>query len=506
MDLGKILSHSVRNIKSYGAKLNFSISKNPLYSISLISFGDSSRRGIYNKLNEQLPSEYSIDIFSQSNYFVLKCSGRSISMHDISRAMIDDDLSEQEQIELHSFGWLRSVSINIDRHWRQLIRAHIKFWLENFNKISIPAWHVAATSERIYNWVIHHEIISKTSDLDFVKNFTNSLFQQVKFLKRQLYLSLPLVEKTSLIRAIVIAQAAIDDWKGLQKIVEELECCIENYSDSFSLYGGIQNMLKLLRNLLDVQSILNYHKENAPANTAKLIVHLATAIRQTRHSDGGVSLFQSEFTPSPIYVDALLSKVKYSNNLEIDSGYLRLQSAGSLAFIDTKNKNFPLEFSFGTQRVILGTYLHFHGSHLQSAISKNSNYNLHNEKSNIWFCGQSEFLINDREVQFEKKIYIDQSGTDVRCEEILSISAFEATHHIILPGEILITPLENQNGFFIDHKHGTRWMWNFGANANYSFDFEKSGLINGQKMSFTLLSVNIDAETGNALRWSLKKM
>ena len=504
--MSKILSYSVRNIKSYGAKLNFSISKNPLYNISLISFRDPSQRDISNKLNEQLPSEYSIDIFSQSNYFVLKCSGRSISMYDISRAMIDDNLSEQERIELHSFGWLHSVSINIDRQWRKLIRAHIKFWLENFNKISMPVWHVVATSERVYNWIIHHEIISKTSDLNFVQNFTNSLFKQIKFLKRQLYLPLSLVEKTSLIRAIVVAQAAIDDWKGLQKTVEELECCIENYSDSFGSYGGIQNMLKLLRNLLDVQSILNYHKENAPANTAKLIAHLAATVRQMRHSDGGVSLFQSEFTPSPIYIDALLSKVKYSNHLKINSGYLRLQSAGSLAFIDTKNKNFPLEFSFGTQRVILGTYLRFHDGHLQSTILKNSNYNVHNEKNNIWFCGQSEFLINDHKVQFEKKIYIDQLGMDVRCEEILSTSAFEAIHHIILPGEILITPLEHQNGFFIDHKHGTRWMWNFGANANYSFDFEKSGLVNGQKMSFTLLSVNIDAEEGNVLRWSLKKM
>ncbi|MDR2067876.1 MAG: hypothetical protein LBP41_02715 [Holosporaceae bacterium] len=491
----------MRHIKVNGAKLHSSLSRTPFYSITMFSLPP---KNIQNRLNLSFPSEYSIDLISKNHIVVLKCSGRSIFIKNIPDMLTSGSLSDVEKSELHSFAWISLLDLNMDRQWRLLIRSHIDFWIKRFkNTAEQPAWSIYATSERLYNWIMQYNLISKTSDALFSTIFAESIVQQLKFLRRQMRLPLKLFEKTALIRAVVVGSAALNDHKKFELAIDELSVYLGEMDPLKSCQTTLE-ILKVLRTLIDIQAIVAFHKKNMPPEISEIMSKLAKIIRNIRHSDGGISIFQSEFTPSPTYIDAVLSHVRKNDQKETYSEYLRLQSFGGTTFIHLKNKYFPMEFSSGTQRIILGSYLYFLDQNLSFSREAKIDHKLHEEKNNVWFNGKSSFFINGRSTDFEKKLYINNLGTDLRGEELLSDESFSVTHHMILPSEISITPLEYQNGFFMDLKSGVRWMWNFSENTRFSFDFERNGILNGERKQFTLLTITTGSLHKNKLRWSLK--
>ena len=264
------------------------------------------------------------------------------------------------------------------------------------------------------------------------------------------------------------------------------------------------DLLRSLRYLVDLQLILSVNKKAFPIVFADVMSKIASIIRQVRHPDGGISIFQSEFTPSIEYVDAVLSHVEYAKQQNFNAGFLCLNQLEGTTFIDLNSKYFPIEFSAGTQRIILGSYVCFSDKNLHFSNYAKIDHSVIKEKNNVWFTGKSVFKINDCDITFEKKLYVNNLGTDIRCEEILADTSFNVVRYIVLPDNIEITPLEYQNGFFIDFKSGVRWCWHFDKNTKISFDFEKNGILNGKRMNFTLLV--IIAANNSSFRWSLKKI
>ncbi|MDR1560829.1 MAG: hypothetical protein LBS23_00535 [Holosporaceae bacterium] len=491
-----------RRIKIYRAKFHDLASKMPLYSLTLFSFVP---KRIQNKLNLSFPSEYSIDLISQGHIVVLKCSGRSIFIRDISKIFRTKSLSEAEKSELHTFGWISILNLNVDKQWRLLIRNHIKFWIKNFKNLNGLAWRVPIVAERIYNWIMQYNLISKTSDQEFSAIFAESIAQQLKFLKRRLYLPLDLLEKAALIRTITIASVAVDKVRDSTRAINELAVYLEEI-DCIKSCKTTQEILKTLRYLIEIQAISSFLKKNIPFEISKNISQLANIVRNIRHSDGGISIFQSEFTPSPLYIDALLSNAKKNSYKETNSSYLRLQSLEGAAFIDLRNKFFPIEFSAGIQRIILGSYVYFPNRRLRFSNDAEMSHSIYNEKNNIWFTGKSSFSISRNDVTFEKKLYVNNLGTDIRCEENMSNESFDVSYCIVLPSEPVITPLEYKNGFFMDFATGARWVWNLSKNAKFLFDFARNGILNGERKIFTLLTIETTSPNKNKLRWSLKRL
>jgi len=492
-----MFSKFIRHIKGVRSKIHSIAAKTPLYNITLFSF---LPKRVQNRLNNTFSSEYSADLVSQSHIVVLKCTGRPVFIRDISAVLMSENLSGAEKAELHRFEWISILNHNMDKQWRQLIRQHIVFWVKNFKNDS-SAWNISTISERIYNWIMQYNILSKTSDKNFNMIFLESLMQQFKFIKRQMYLPMNLLSKVRLIRAIIVISAAIGESiteasNELVAFLREINC-VKACQTSYEI-------LNVVRNLIEIQSVLQMYKKPVPNEIVDAIEDLSDITRFIRHPDGGISIFQSDFTPSPAYIDSLLSAVEYKSSVgTVDSQYIKLQAVNGYAFINLRDKYFPLEFSEDHQRIILGTYLSFQDQNLSGSELFQSDHSIYKEKNNIWFSGKSEFSMNDREITFEKKLYINSSGTDIRCEELISGQPFDFTYHIILPGDIDISLLEYQVGFFIDFKNGARWSWNFNKEAKFSFDCGKVGILNGSKNKFTILSIKQEPTT--KLRWSLKK-
>ena len=498
MSFSGITSAITRGIKRDYSKFHYFTSKLPLYSLSLIS---SNPDRIFNKLNLSFPSEYSIDLISQSHIIVLKCSGKSVFIRNIPKILVSGSLSVQEQEELHGFSWISLLNLDADKQWRLMIRNHIKFWISHFKLSDSIAWSTSATSERLYNWIVQYNLISKTSDIKFNAMLMNSIMKQLKFLKRRMFLPLKMTEKTALLRAIAVAAVAINDVKTFSACLNELQFYLKETASEKLTYST-QELLKILRNLVDIQSVVLAQRRSVPSCVTDVMTKIATIIRQVRHPDGGISIFQSVFTPSVEYVDAVLSHVENIKFQNFSAGYLVLHAFEGETFINLNNKYFPMEFSSGVQRIILGSSVYFADRDLCFSENAEIKHSITKEKNNSWFTGTSSFKINDTDVNFEKTLYMNNLGTDIRCEEKLSDDSFEMVHYIVLPSDIEISPLEYQNGFFMDLKSGARWCWNFNKEVNLSFDFEKNGILNGRKLNFTLLTMTTDKK----LRWSLKKI
>lgn len=496
----KSLSRIARSLKRSYSQAHLFAAKTWLYFVSLISRAPDN---IFNKLNAMFPSEYSIDLISQSHIVVLKCSGKSVFIRDIIHSLISDSLSAAEKAELHGFGWISLLNLDADKQWRLMIRNHIKSWVNKFKPSDGVAWNPSVISERLYNWITQYNLISKTADAEFNLIFARSIVQHLKLLKRLMYLPLDMPKKLSLIRATIVAATAINDSKTIRVCSRELFDYLQELRSDESNYSMLE-LLKSLRYLVDIQSIFSVNKLTLPNTVSSIMLKIAAVIRQVRHPDGGISIFQSEFTPSIEYVDAVLSHVEYAKQQNFNAGFLCLNQFEGSTFINLNSRYFPIEFSAGTQRIILGTYLRFVDKNLWLSENAKNDHSVVKEKNNVWFSGVSRFKLNDNDVKFDKKLYINNLGTDIRCEESMSGTTCNVERYIVLPDNIEITPLEYQNGFFVDFKSGVRWCWHFDKNTKISFDFEKNGILNGKKMNFTLLIISALRHT--PFRWSLKKV
>lgn len=491
------LSNFLRSLRVKKAKFDLFLMKLPC-SHFLIS--SRHHRVITNQLPITFPSEYAPDLIVRSNIVTLKCSAKDVSIKDIPRAWFSNDFSYGELVELHSFGWISLIDLDMDRQWLRMIRRHISFWISHFKRPNNLAWK--ATSERVYNWVVRYNLISKTSDSVFIKKFTRSILSQMEYLRRMLYLPLNAVEKFSLIRTLMVAYAAVGNVSMVRNALKEL-CHYINLNDCINETKSTYDLVKLLRYLIDIDGMTYVCKHGTPPEVATLIAKLSGVIKKITHSDGGVCLFNSAFSPAPAYIDALLSYVKRTIPSKDSDGYLRFSSLDGSLFVSLRDKQLSTEFTFNGRRIILGSYFYFSGGNFSKW--SDVEYSTRDETSNIWFTGKSSFIANDHTITFSKKLYMNSFGTDLRCEESFSTQSFDITRYIVLPGDAEVTSLEYQNGFFVVFPDGAKWIWNFSENAKFSFDNQHYIIVNGKRIQLSLLMISVDTSKDNVLRWSIKK-
>lgn len=491
------LSNFLRSLRVKKAEFDLFLMKLPC---SHLLISPRHHRVITNQLPITLPSEYAPDLIVRSNIVTLKCSAKDVSIKDIPHAWFSNDFSYDELIELHSFSWISLIDLDMDRQWLRMIRKHISFWISHFKRPNNLAWEAA--SERVYNWVVRYNLISKTSDSVFIKKFTRSILSQMEYLRRMLYLPLNAVEKFSLIRTLMVAYAAVGNVSAVRNALKEL-CRYINSNDCINEAKSTYDLVKLLRYLIDIDGMTYVCKHGTPAEAAALIAKLSGTIRKITHSDGGVCLFKSAFSPAPAYIDALLSYAKQIIPNKDSDGYLRFSSLDGSLFLSLRDKQLSTEFTFSGRRIILGSYFCFSGGNFSKW--SDVEYSTRDETSNIWFTGKSSFVANDHTVTFSKKLYMNSFGTELRCEESFSTQSFDITRYIILPGDAEITSLEYQNGFFIVFPDGTKWIWNFSENAKFSFDNQHHMIANGKRIQISLLMISVDTSKDKVLHWSIKK-
>lgn len=487
----------IHNIRIKKAKLNLYLMHCP---ISNWTINPRSSRIISNQLSTNFPSEYAPDLIIRSNIVTLKCSARDILIKDIPQAWCSKDFSNNELQELHNFGWLSLLDMDMDRQWVRMVRKHLSLWMKYFKKPDSLAWKV--TAERVYNWIIRYNLISKTSDTVFIQKFTNSLLYQMEYLHKLLYLPQGVIEKVSLIRTLMVSYAAVGRVSVVKKALDEL-CNYISSVDCINEVKSTYDLVNLLRYLVDIDSMTYVCKHGTPQEVLGLMAKLSGAIKKIIHTDGGISVFGSSFTPAPAYLDALLSYVKRTTSSNDNDGYLRFSALDGTLFMSLRDRQLSTEFTFNSQRIILGTYFDFSGGNFSHG--SEAGYSTHKEASNIWFTGQSKFMVSGHDVTFTKKMYMDSFGTDLRCEEKFSDNSFNISRYIVLPGDIEISQLEYQNGFFLTLPDGEKWIWNFSNNVKFTLDNKLYSILNGKRTPLTLLTILMDSEENNTVLWSLKK-
>lgn len=493
------ISNSLKYAKS---KVHFAASKMPFYSLTLISH---TPRVLKNIGNLNLPLEYSVDLISNGYTVFLKSSARSIFVKDIQNLIGSTKLSEKEKKELHSFDWISLLHVNLDRQLKIYIKKNILFWIQNFKDTSHFSWNPVITAQRVYNWVLEYNLISNAADYSFNEKILSSLMKQWKYLKRISHFSFNSIDKSFILRAVVLMAASLDSRDTIKETVKIIN---QIFSDCnlISECKNTNQILSLLRNLLEIQFFISCYKIGFSNDVIMLMSKLAEIISKLRHSDGGISMFNSEFNPSVTYIDSLLSHVKKYIRTNYADGYLKLSSINSAIFIDANDRYFPIEFSSNYQRIILGSYILLKNGKTISDERKPQHV-LHNENHNYWFLGESSFYVNGVGINFSKKLYMNHLGTDLRCEEIITQETFDVVMYLMLPGKIEITPIENQNAFIIDFVNGERWCVAFEKNIKYSFEYERQSVQKGKREYYNLLSLKtLVKDSKSIFRWSLKRL
>lgn len=451
-----------------------------------------------------IDTSYYTNGYISNECLIIPSSGKKIYINDIISIMQKESISHTELKELHSFSWLYYAIIASDTNLRHLVRNTVQCWIDSFKSTSSIAWNVYIVAERLFNWILNYKLIKKKSDSEFNLLFLKSIAKQICFLKRFLYMQHLPKNNLLIIKTLLYYSYITSNRKYLIKIVKILNEFISKI-DFFKGALTTYDLLIIYKHLLDIRFLLNIANLEISTHLKDQLVILFSVIKYIRHNDGGISLFGSKITPQPQHIDKMLAYIDTQPINCSNYGYIKSNHIDNIIIIDKYNPFFSFEFSGKSKRIIMESHYAINTDvnvNVNTDLDK-ADVNVHTEKGNFWFEGISEKHFNNGTyIKFYRKLYVNNIGNDLRCEDSIS-SCFSSKQIYVIDGRAKITEQEYQNGFFVDLENGERWSWNFSKNMQFSFEQGKIRLFNGEHIKTTNVILTTNCENNNT-RWVLK--
>ena len=242
--------------------------------------------------------------------------------------------------ELHSFCWLRDLrAAAIDparRHARELTDQ----WLERQSGWSPLTWEPLVLSRRLAHWLGQYEFFAASAEAEFRQALLSSAQRQARYLAAVLPAGLAGAELICAVKGLVLAGACLPDTeialrRGLVLLRRELARQI--LPDGGHIERSPARHLAVLRDLLDIRSVLSTAGQEAPAELDAAIQAMTPMLRLFLHGDRSLALFNGSGQERDYKIDLVLQRAdRYGRALAQSphSGFQRLQAGRTVAVVD----------------------------------------------------------------------------------------------------------------------------------------------------------------------------
>lgn len=217
--------------------------------------------------------------------------------------------------ELHGFNWLSDLRTTAGDAARRRARELVASWIEAYPKWNRVAWQPHVLGARIAAWLSHYEFFCASADDMFRELFFRSISQQARHLMRTVRLEgrpLPalLALKGALYAAICIPGLYAEQQDKLADLVKRLERELTRQirHDGSHVTRSPSDHLTVLRLLIDVRAAFAAGGHEIPVALQATIETMAPALRQMRHGDGALAVFNGGTEEQPWIVDMVLSQ------------------------------------------------------------------------------------------------------------------------------------------------------------------------------------------------------
>lgn len=211
---------------------------------------------------------------------------------------------------LHRFDWLRDLRALGGDVARRQARIMVRSWIEQHASWSAEAWEPSLLGPRLANWLGLYDFFCATADDEFRALVLDSLKRQARQLGRSLSAIPPGHHRIAALKGLFYAGICLP--KGETRLALALrllgaELNAQVLGDGGHVERNPMVALAVLRDLIDIRTLLRTGAQEVPERLQHTIDRLAPAVRFFRHADGALAQFNGGREGNPALIEAVLT-------------------------------------------------------------------------------------------------------------------------------------------------------------------------------------------------------
>lgn len=214
---------------------------------------------------------------------------------------------------LHGFSWLRDLRVAGGEAARETARQLVTDWIARHPRWRRMPWRPDVLAARLAAWIASADVILPGAEPAFEHAFLTSLTRQGRHLLRLGGGGLSGARRLTVLKGQVFAAAVLfGGGRRLRRTLARLERELERQvlSDGGHIERSPAQQFSVLRDLVDIRSVLGAGGHTVPHALQRAIDRMAPMLRFFRHGDGGLALFNDSGEGEAWLVDMVLTRAE----------------------------------------------------------------------------------------------------------------------------------------------------------------------------------------------------
>jgi uncharacterized heparinase superfamily protein len=276
---------------------------------------------------------------------------------------------EERQALWHGFDWLPDV-LAAGPAARDTARQLVRDWLAEDVDIRSAAWRPDIVATRVFAWIAHFDEIAG-KDPALRRALLGSLAKQRRRLVRAIARDTEGAARVRALKGLIAVTLALGG--ASPRLKRALAALERQLPIQFLPDGGHRSrspsvQLQVLRDLIDIRTLLQAAKLDPPPALIETIERAAPVLRLFRHGDRRLALFNDSLEEDGVLIDMVLTRSETRGRAAMrapDAGFERLQANKTIVIIDAGARPpsgfdthlhagaLSFEMSYGRERIIV---------------------------------------------------------------------------------------------------------------------------------------------------------
>lgn len=472
---------------------------------------------------------------------------------------------EELPLEPHDFAWLRDLRATGSDAGRRLGRELMSDWIDRFGRYHHHGWRADIAAERLINWLSQYDYFCRGAEDRFRDRVLQSIHRQARHLSNVTRKTTRGARRVRAAKGLIYVGACLPSaharlFRGLTLLEHEIEHRIHADGGVAERSPTLQH--EILRDLIDVRSVLASSHQDASPVVQGAIDRVAPMLRGMRLGDGGLAVFNGSFEEQDWQIDMTLNQSGSTGNPPEHpphTGFQRVTAGRTMVVMDTGMPPPPghddaahagllsFEMSAGRSRLIVncGSYWkrnsdwafagRISAAHSTLVVANRNSSQLHRNgglgrrpakvdadrkdlQGAILIEGSHDGYAPAFAVVHRRRIYVSANGEDVRGQDILSRPEesrrnadieFAVRFHLHPDVYIDSMSIWEKGGRIIDFSRPGAGSWQFHTESGVTIGVEDSfyqGMRNERQRTrqIVLSGEYRDAEP-RSVRWAIRR-
>lgn len=472
---------------------------------------------------------------------------------------------EELPLEPHDFAWLRDLRATGSDAGRRLGRELMSDWIDRFGRYHHHGWRADIAAERLINWLSQYDYFCRGAEDRFRDRVLQSVHRQAKHLANVTRKTTRGARRVRAAKGLIYVGACLPSaharlFRGLALLEHEIEHRIHADGGVAERCPTLQH--EILRDLIDVRSVLASSHQDASPVVQGAIDRAAPMLRGMRLGDGGLAVFNGSFEEQDWQIDMTLNQSGSTGNPPEHpphTGFQRVIAGRTMIVMDTGMPPAPghddlahagllgFEMSAGRVRLIVncGSYWkrnsdwafagRISAAHSTLVVANRNSSQLHRNgglgrrpakvdadrkdlQGAILIEGSHDGYAPAFAVVHRRRIYVSANGEDVRGQDILSRPEqsrrnadveFAVRFHLHPDVSIDSMSIWEKGGRIIDFSRPGAGSWQFHTESGVTIGVEDSfyqGMRNErQRTRQIVLSGEYRGAEPRSVRWAIRR-